>query len=210
MHYQEVRDHHIGRLFGAEAIIKSGILFHGTNDAERYERILDIIYDLAKEKSWLREQCGFVLYQSLETSSTLGYIHAVIDKLRSAGLAKTPEGVAIWISVQKKFPSVTVPKDVWHRDSPLDRREKSHLALILKEASISELDGANSNAKSNQKQRGFWSAKVHFAWLVVITELLIHSESTDAMKSLKCMEFGEFWNRCVEGKFGIHSSASIH
>lgn len=147
-----------------------------------------------------------MLYQSLECSPTLAYIQTVIDKLRSAGLAKTPEGVAIWIAIQKQFPSVTVPNGVWHNNTPLHQKEKSQLALILKEASVSELDVTESDARTTQ--RGSWSANVHFAWLVVITELLSQSGSKHTNGFSQCLSFSEFWNNCVEGSISSVPFAS--
>ena len=183
-------------------------MFQAASDGGFHEGILDIVYDLAKKKPWLREQCGFVLYQSLEPPTTLAFVQTVIDKLQSVGLAKTPEGVAIWIAIQQKFPSVNVPNGVWHGNSPLHRKEKSKLALVLKEASVSELDDTKSDTKSTQ--RGSWSANVHFAWLVVITELLSQSEAKDRTDSSKCISFSEFWNNCVEGKISSLSAGSTY
>ena len=197
---KENRDHHIGRLFGAEAIIKSGVLFRPDDSNGVFDRILDVVYELAKRKPWLREQCGFVLYRSLDTLTKLdqNYAQSVVEKLQSAGLAKTPEGVAIWIAISKNLPSVNLPCGVWRGNSPLSQEEKSRLALVLKEASVPDLDIANSDA--NVSLRGSWSTNVHFAWLVVMDELMSPSDSKMTTEFSKRLSFSEFWTECVDSK----------
>ena len=158
------------------------------------------MYELAKKKPWLREQCGFVLYRSLESPAKLdrSYAQSVIDKLQSTGLAKTPEGVAIWIVILRNFPTVNLPSGVWHSNSPLSQEEKPKLALVMKEASVSDL--GNDNSDASVSQRGSWSTNVHFAWHVVMDELMSPFDRKTTAGPSKRLSFSEFWNDCVESK----------
>lgn len=199
---QEERDYHLGRLFGAEAIIKSGVLFSSKSPNEYSEQLLDLIFDLAKKKSWLREECGWVLYAALKGPSTMTADHAqvFIDKLHSSGLTKTPEGVALWVLIQSAYPNVRLPKHVWHHGDPLNRKEKASLARILKETSSKD-DRKDSNQKD--AQRGTWFHKLHFAWEVVFKAILT-AES-------KRLTFSELWIEAVDSKLSelYYSSTEI-
>jgi len=199
---QEERDYHLGRLFGAEAIIKSGVLFSSKSPDELWEQLLDLVFDLAKKKSWLREECGWVLYAALKGLSTMmaDYAQVLVDKLHSSGLTKTPEGVALWVLIQSAYPSVRLPKHVWRHGNPLNRKEKASLARILKETSSKD-DLKDSNQKDTQ--RGTWLHKLHFAWEVVF-EALLTAGSTQ-------LTFSELWTEAVDSKLSelYHSSTKI-
>ena len=200
MKTKEERDHYFGRLFGAEAVIQSGILFQNEEDTDQWERILDIVYNVAKKKTWLREECGWVLVGSLPSltkeTKGIGYARILLEKLHTSGLAKTPEGVAIWIAASRAFPEVQKPKGVWHHGDPLNRKESSKLAVILKEASATE--GPKTD---NEKitQRGTWTPKVHFAWSIVLSTLLDIGAAADASRS-KQVTFANLWVDAVDSK----------
>lgn len=158
------------------------------------------MYNLAKKKTWLREECGWVLVGSLQSLSKethgIEYARILLDKLHTSGLAKTPEGVAIWIAASRAFPKVQKPKGVWHHDDPLNRKESSKLALILKEASAAE-----GPTKGNEKvaQKGTWTPKVHFAWSTVLSTLLDIGAATAASRS-KRLTFANMWVDAVDSK----------
>lgn len=198
MQVQEERDHYFGRLFGAEAIIKSSILFESEVDIDQWERILNLVYEIAKKKTWLREECGWVLVGSLPSLSKetngIGYARILLEKLHTSALAKTPEGVAIWIAASRAFPEVQKPKGVWHHDDPLNRKESSKLALILKEASTTE---SSKDGKPKVAQKGTWTPKVHFAWSIVLSTLLETRVATAASHS-KQLTFANLWANAVD------------
>lgn len=64
---------------------------------EAWVQVLNCIYELAMRKSWLREECGFILFTSVHIlrDKDVTYSQLIIDKLHSNGLFKTTEGVAI-------------------------------------------------------------------------------------------------------------------
>ncbi len=166
--------------------------------------MLDILLDLAKEKAWLREECGFVVYSSIsmlrQANSGVRYGQSLINKVQSNGLAKTPEGIAIWIEIRVKLPAVILPKGVWDQEDPFAWKEKAELAQILKETDKATSD-ENENGGSFS-QRGQWSAKFHFAWQVILDQLLDPSfnEHTYSPERHRRIQIRDFWLHCVDGE----------
>ena len=182
--------------------MKSRILLEPSISIDIWGQLLDLVYDLAKKKPWLREECGFILFTSVQMLQERDLKHAqlILDKLHENGLLKTSEGVAIWIALQSKFSSLRFPREVWHREDPMNHKEMTVLAKILKEAPVKE--DANGQVDFNNLQKGAWSSKLHFAWDVILTKLLntdlsIHSKGS---KKSKRVDFAAFWERCVDGK----------
>ncbi|KAI4104025.1 MAG: hypothetical protein L6R37_003507 [Teloschistes peruensis] len=194
---QEERDHQLGRLFCVEAFIKSGILFRDDVPNQRWSRVLDLVYDAARKKAWLREECGWVLYNAIHTlrerESAQPFVQAIVEKLHENALAKTSEGIAIWLAIQRDFPSIQLPGGVWRNDNPLHRKEKSKLAKILKEVSS---ENASDDASEKLAQKGNWNSRLHFVWNIVLTELAKESVAKNAQDTTT---FGEFWQEAVDG-----------
>lgn len=202
---QEKRDHHFGRLFGAQTIIKSGILFDAHVDPSLWPEVVDLIVGLATRKSWLREQCGWVLYQAIQGSraSNLSseHVQIVVDKFSENGLTGTPEGVAIWIAILERHPAVKFPNGFWKHENPLHRKETARLAEVLREASSSHHD--EGGAESKKSQKGTWAAQLHFAWEVILDRLLKGPllNGKPSKKSKDELSFPDFWKECVDSKF---------
>ncbi|RAL17601.1 DNA-directed DNA polymerase POL5 [Aspergillus homomorphus CBS 101889] len=217
---QEQRDHYFGRLFGAEAIIKSGILFRTTqSDAGQWTRLLDLVFELAKKKPWLREECGWVVYRCVfelasssskkndkkqEAVDAVSFVETALERLCAHDLAKTPEGISVWLAARDLFPSAKVPAKVWKHDDPLDARERNSLAKVMKDSSDSSSgSGAAVEATgANAKSSGVWSSKLHFAWDVVLGRL---AEAETAAKKSR-LGFAEFWTEVVDN--GLFAAAS--
>ena len=209
---QEKRDHYLGRLFGAETVIKSGILSAADVDVSLWPQIIDLIVELARLKSWLREECGWVLHQAIQGSQARKlspeYVQVVVDRVNENGLTDTPEGVAIWIATLGNYPTVTFPKKLWKHDNPLHRKEKAKLAKILREAPFPNFIEDGGDRKTLQK--GTWSSKLHFAWEVILGRLLA-DPSTKGKPSAKFKDelgFPDFWEECVDRKFREHECLS--
>ncbi|EER41650.1 DNA polymerase V [Histoplasma capsulatum var. duboisii H88] len=170
---QEERDHHFGRLFGAEALIKSSVLFQSRVPFEEWVKILTTLFALAKKKPWLREECGWIIFCSLRDIQTHGfdvkYAKTALDVLCQNGLAKTPEGVSIWIAAIDLFSTMKFPEGVWKHGSPLHVRERATLAKIMKETSESQSEHGKENDKAQNS--GVWNPKLHFAWDIVLQKL---------------------------------------
>lgn len=202
---QEKRDHYFGRLFGAETVIKSGILLDTRVIGSAWSQILDLILGLAKLRTWLREECGWVLYQAVQGCQTgtfsTEHVQILIDKVNENRLVDTPEGVAIWVAALEKYPAVRFPKKLWRHENPLHRKEKAKLAKILREAP-SHNDNDEDRGESKTSQKGTWSPKLHFAWEVILDRLL-KDPSTTSMPSTNLKDilgFSDFWEECVDSK----------
>ncbi|KAL8692702.1 MAG: hypothetical protein Q9218_002323 [Villophora microphyllina] len=199
---QEERDHQLGRLFCIEAFIKSGVLLLRNTPGDIWPRVLDLIYDAAQKKAWLREECGWILYGAIQTLHQRKLdpqtVQVIVDKLFGNGLGKTSEGVAIWLVIQRNFPTVQLPSNVWRHNNPLDRKEKSKLAKLLKDASS---DHRSDGASGYLAQKGNWTSRLHFVWNVILSELTKERSTGDTVT------FGDFWQEAVdENLFAAASS----
>ena len=169
---------------------------------EAWTTILNIVYDLAKKKPWLRDECGFILFQSIRTlkGKDVKYAQILIDKLLAKGFSKTTQGVAIWIGVQAGFPSIDLPHGVWRHEDPLNRKETSRLAKILMEAPTATSPEYSLELETTAK--GAWTTKLQFAWDVILAELMavqakgLHKNTRLA----KRVKFGDFWKECIDSK----------
>ncbi|KAI9781849.1 MAG: DNA-directed DNA polymerase [Geoglossum umbratile] len=193
---QEERDHHFGRLFGLEALIKSSTLFLQASPLDHWIQVLNLVFELAKKKTWLREECGWIVYDALPAipASDTGnvFFQATIDRLCANGLAKTPEGVAIWLYIRRHNPNVELPGSPWRHKIPLDRSNLTTLAKVMKETPPPEEGVGGEEMTSGQK--GSWNSKLHFAWNVVISELFDSECATVKTTGL----FREFWQSVVD------------
>lgn len=203
---QEERDHQFGRLFGSEALIKSAILFHASVDIQYWDQVLELIIELERKKQWLREECGWILYNAIQHLGNEGhdskYTQLIIDKVHNSHLTKTPEGTAIWILTAHQFPQVKLPKGVWHHKNPLHREEKAELAKVLKDASSHSLERNGSDSRVSNT--GSWTPRLHFVWDVVLGRILSRqSQNGLSHKESKKLDLATFWNECVDGWYNL-------
>ncbi|KAL5043349.1 hypothetical protein BDW71DRAFT_210338 [Aspergillus fruticulosus] len=197
---QEARDHHFGRLFGAEAIIKSSILFSPRALLPEWTKVLDLVFDLARKKPWIREECGWIVYRSIHDLASQRadgkLVEVALERLCSNDLARTPEGVAVWLAAKDLFPGISFVSKVWKHDDPLDSKERNQLAKVMKESST-ETDGEGDKGA---KASGVWNSKLHFAWDAAMMSLNGTKESKSRLS------FVEFWTEVVDN--GLFAAAS--
>lgn len=201
---QEHRDHYFGRLFGAEAIIESSIIFEPSVPFSCWTRLLRLILDLAKDKPWIREECGWIIYQSIYDLSAkqadVKFVHAALEQLCLNNLARTPEGISIWLASDDLFPSARLP-GIWKHDDPLDSSNSDALAEIMKESSSPDRSNENGKQRSNN---GVWNSKLHFAWNAVLTRLSDGSKNRGSEEktssSPRRLNFADFWADVVDGE----------
>jgi DNA polymerase phi len=174
---------------------------------EEWTKVLSILFDLAKRKPWLREECGWIIFcciqdicaQRVDTK----YAEMALEYLCRNGLARTPEGVAIWVTAKDLFPTISFPHGVWQHDNPLHFREKGSLSRIMREISKAEDDP--SDDKSYAKNSGVWNPKLHFAWDSVLLRLYaqLPGQGTTADKSSNPTQAGflDIWTEVVDSEF---------
>ena len=207
---QDERDHYFGRLFGAEAVIKSNILVK-QQDLVQWKRLLEIICVIANKKPWLKQQCGWILYScikvfaSSEAAIPDDFALDVVEKLTAHKLVRTPEGLAIWLEVSEAFPDAKLPKHVWKHRDPLSKKDISLLADVLKDAKTRD----NSDEDEHKSQgKAIWSAQLHFAWDVVLSRLYQHTDpigkdhvnGKKGKSDHKSIGLDTFWIKAVDGK----------
>lgn len=125
-------------------------------------------------------------------------MEAAVDGLCSHDLARSPEGVAIWLAAKEKFPKATFPSKVWKHDDPLDVKEQKTLTKTMKESSGEEVQGEN---KGSSKSSGVWNSKLHFAWDAVLSRTSDGNAKSKSKSSR--LTFADFWTEVVDSKFGI-------
>ncbi|KAM5466640.1 DNA-directed DNA polymerase [Microsporum audouinii] len=213
---QEERDRHFGRLFGAEAILKSSILFQPKVPFETWTRLLSLVFELANKKPWLRGECGYIIFYAIRDigarNRSAKYVDSALAALCENNLAKTPEGVAIWLAAMdiSLSPPVVFPHGVWNHDNPLNSREKATLAKIMKESSGQD---ASNSEDTTIKSSGVWNPKLPFAWDPILAKLYtspVEKPSIeDKGKKGKAgqLAFSDFWTEVVDcGLFAAASS----
>lgn len=204
---QEAKNHDFGRLFGAEAIIKSGVIFRPNAGIELWTQILDVILELGKKRIWLRKECGWVLYNVIESLGQRNdYIQLLVDKISEHGYTKTPEGVAIWLRVQSVRPPVRFPEGPWRGNDPLHRKELKNLANVLKEGPPKKPGQTDELVSVTHK--GNLSPDLHFAWEVVIDQVLERQQSaaSKVKEKTRSLNFHDFWNEAVDGMFRFRAN----
>ncbi|KAK4991875.1 DNA-directed DNA polymerase [Elasticomyces elasticus] len=127
----------------------------------------------------------------------------ILTSLCACGLAKTPEGVAIWLTAVSLFPDLQLPNGVWQKQDPLDSKNRTALAQIMRAGQVANPEIVQS-MKSNV---GTPQSTPNFAWKIVFASLikaqkylpLDHAESLDT-------DFAKFWLEAVD--HGLFASSS--
>lgn len=123
------------------------------------------------------------------------YLEAAIERLCSYDLARSPEGIAVWLAAKDMFPKASFPEKIWKHDDPLDAKERTSLSKIMKESSAEEADGQKSS-----KSSGVWNSKLHFAWDAVLSRTSDGSSKSKSSKSAR-LSFTDFWTEVVDSKW---------
>lgn len=212
---QEKRDYLFGRVFGYKAVIQSSLIFSQGESIAAWEKLLDLLFQLAKSMPILREECGLTLYGAIEQlasqSSSHDYAEKLLQKLYNHGLAKTPEGVAVWIAIMQHFPQISLPKNVWYHDDPATSKNLSTLASVLREdyaylhgedpTSGEKPQGDDPGSKREKIKGGLMRAAPSFAWDVVIeyTSKRVQKKKPHSEATMQ-LALSKLWNTIVDGQ----------
>jgi DNA polymerase phi len=192
---QERRDHLLGRRFAYQAILQSGVGSNATVSSPEWQDFVTAVMTLMCEKQWLRRECGAMLYEYLVgvgKALPADRLQTIVDGLHENSLWKTPEGVAIWLSLTKSSTKVKLPKGIWHHNDPLTANERTVLSKVIQEIPIDDEQGGKAGSGSRQTAPSF-------AWPVVLSELYGGSRSAK--------DFTQFWTQVVESGL-FHDSSS--
>ncbi|EHL02686.1 putative DNA polymerase V [Glarea lozoyensis 74030] len=184
---QEFKDHFLGLLFGLQSFVRAKILFE--NDA-RWFAILDKLFELQEKKSWIREECGWVIVEAFEQMNQ-DQAQRTLKKLNEIGLAASPEGVGIWLAARNRFPDMKFPSKPWgHSGNPLE-----HLKTLAKALKESEGKDKGDQEAKQAKQTGNWNPKLHFVWSLVLEQFAERSRSSE---DSGVADFENFWKVAVD------------
>jgi DNA polymerase phi len=205
---QEERDYHFGRLFGLEAIIKSGTLFHPEAPIEHWKQVLDLILELAKKKAWLSEECAWIVTTALQTPTLRedGDALALVttQQLKASGIAKTAEGVAIWLVALHTGPDAELPQSPWKHGDPLHPDNAGILGQALREGFSKEQKGEDAN---KNPQKGSWTPQLHFVWDLILKFLYV--DDVDISSKRERITFDQFWTAAIDSEsISLHYSLS--
>mgnify|MGYP002717880839 CR=1 FL=1 len=171
---------------------------------EQWTQVIDLVLELAQKKPWIREECGWIIYQCVYDLAARKmepkYIQSALEQLCVRDLARSPEGVAIWLAAKDMFPNATFPSKIWKHDDPLDSKERSSMSKIMKESGAAASEGENK--VNTAKSSGVWNNKLHFAWDAVLSRTSV--EAKDKSKKSR-MTFTDFWTEVVDSKYLLNS-----
>jgi DNA polymerase phi len=180
---QERRDYLLGRRFAFQAVLQSDIALQKDFPDEDWDKIVQMIFDLATEKPWLRRECGSMLFEYLDSRGLKlrsSKTQMVIEVASERNMLKTPEGVGIWLLVQGTFPGVKLPKGTWNHDNPLSSKERPALSKML----LEDVTGDETSIK----KAGTRQSNPSFVWKVILSNLLKLDETKP---------FEKFWDICI-------------
>lgn len=166
--------------------------------------MLDLISNLAKSLPWLREECGMVLCDSVGDLSKLPFgsffVEACADNLKRSNLIKSPEGIALWLTIQAKFPNFEkFPHNIWAYDDPLHPQNIIELSKAMRE----QYEPKDGDGQENLKA-GFWQQSVHFSWVLLLqTSITSSSEEINQYK-----QFDDVWKSLVDGMSSLQVTIS--
>ncbi|THW91439.1 hypothetical protein D6D15_03852 [Aureobasidium pullulans] len=202
---KERRDHLTGRCFGFKSLIQSQLLFAKGVSITEWEKVLDHIFKLATETTWLRRECGVTLYETLATLTQIKdldieYVDLLIQRLEPFKLTRTPEGLAIWLTTSVLFPDAKLPKGSWNHNDPLSSKERGTVAKILRDNGAQSEDGPTGNST------GAAQSSPSFAWSIILSHLYKRHKPSKKSEE-KVSDFEKFWLEAVDqGLFAASAS----
>ena len=195
---QEKREYLLGCRFAYQAILQSDIGLTSSLPDTDWRKFVDAIADLAKQKEWLRTESGAMLHEYLESATgkllSSERVQDLLSTLHEHHLLKTPEGVALWLSIGSHWPAV-LPRGVWHKKDPLSSDEALQLRKIMQGGSIAESEQPTNGKASKPGAR---QSQPSFAWKIVLSHLHQRKEK----------HFKRFWDEVVSNGFFASSTSA--
>jgi len=185
------------------SLINSEILFETALPSADYTEVVKALCVTGQETQWLREECGLNLCMAVRLLArrkrSSDYAKALVEAVCSHNLAKTPEGVAVWLEVKTNFPVLPLPENIWPHQDPLYKKSLSTLANVFKQINTSS-EGDSSEVKIIQA--GSRQSAPNFAWDLVLASFI----KSEGSKNSKQKVFRQFWVEVVDSKgLSLHS-----
>ncbi|KAI5812401.1 DNA polymerase phi-domain-containing protein [Pyronema omphalodes] len=174
---QEERDHWLGRMFGLESLMLSGAFF-----GAEWKELLERIFEVANKKPWLSETAAFAV------AKAQGDAEVTWQMVQDAGLAKTGEGVGIWLSLAARGHQIG--------QNPLSMKKLMETAKVLKESG-SEEEGI--------KSKGSWNAKLGFVWDLCLD---VYFGKDEAGVKKTSVSWDDFWRVVIDESLFANSSSA--
>lgn len=124
------------------------------------------------------------------------FVQSLLQQLASSGLAKTPEGVAIWLTASAACGTSILPDGVWKQNDPMSTKERQNLVKILKGSDVDETGEHDGDQKS---QTGYAMPLASFAWDVVLNSAIAKSQPGEN-SIVPSTDFSKFWLDVIDGK----------
>ncbi|KAF8468401.1 DNA polymerase phi-domain-containing protein [Kalaharituber pfeilii] len=203
----EERDRWLGRLFGLKAVVMCGCLFPqeqksntdtqtGQEDDDglrerEFRTVLTELLSLGTAKPWLREPGLWALASSLRKFSwPREYVKLAWKLIADNGLARTSEGVGVWLCFEELHPGATGEEAAAGRSwdggrGPLARGSLPVLAKVLKESGAAGAEKGAGDEQQTQDGRGkvtvggkgVWSPQLHWVWDEILKVYIANAEA---------------------------------
>ncbi|GLB35405.1 putative DNA polymerase phi [Lyophyllum shimeji] len=207
---QEERDMLFARLFGLTAVIQSGLLVRTGSLATSassapeastlasYEETIRTLLALGEKKSWLRESAWWTIslavdaLEEAEVTWKQDAVQSTLQRLFVDNQNWSPEKVALALKLQTLYPNHDwreVFSPSFKNPDLLHASNLQHVARILKESAVEEDD-----TRGPKTSTGNWKPKLHFAWDVILEQLLPGPNSTQPPRG----SFQDFFKIAVD------------
>lgn len=177
-------DQALGRLLGVQCFAQPEIL---SKDAQRWKELLPLLLELASKNLELQLACGSIIANTVETLDKSDAA-LTINAVSESSVAKTPEGLAIWVAALRQHPDLK--SKTWKK--PVSAKSSSNLTAILKESATKVL---NENAPGTDNGKPTWTSPLHFVWGKLAA--YFGKLGDDSVRDLTSL-----WTPVVEGKSG--------
>ena len=199
---QARRDHLIGRRFAFQAVLQSEVAEIKALTIAEWQGFLQALLELALQKSWLRSECGALLYEYLQSPSgehlATERLKSLIGTLQQAEFFHTAEGATLWLHFRERCPDL-LPRGVWRKNDPLSAEERVRLKKLLQgDAVVEDIEGERT---PTPRISSFGSRQPlpSFAWKVILAHLYRRGASSD---------FRSFWSEVVDNSLFADSSSN--